>query len=251
MGEKITFGRVFDRRPPLFEKENFEGLPYRVYTPKLFAGEKAPLVLFLHGVGERGRDNERQLRRAIQKVVNRKGKSPFMRAVVLAPQCPMDSYWMNADHQGVYLQSKTPETAVLHQVAELVKYYCEDKRIDRKRVYVVGMSMGGYATWGLVARYPELFAAAVAMCGGGPVDCAEILREIPMYVFHGEKDSVVPYRASADTVAAIRAAGGKSVFFKTYPWGRHNIWNKAITFSGDRENPPLSEWLFVQRKKEK
>ncbi len=126
-----------------------------------------------------------------------------------------------------------------------------DERIDRKRVYVVGMSMGGYATWDLVARYPELFAAAVAICGGGPVDRAEILKEIPIYVFHGEKDSVVPYQASADTVAAIKGVGGRSVFFKTYPWGRHNVWNKAITFSGDRENPPLSEWLFAQRKREK
>ncbi len=222
MGEKITFRRMFDRRPPLFEKEYFEGLPYCIYAPKLSKGERVPLVLFLHGVGERGQDNELQLRRAIQKVVNRKGKSPFMRAVVLAPQCPMGSYWTNVDHKGTYLQSQTPETAALHQVAELVKRYCEDERIDRKRVYVVGMSMGGYATWDLVARYPELFAAAVAICGGGPVDRAEILKEIPIYVFHGEKDSVVPYQASADTVAAIKGVGGRSVFFKTYPWGREN-----------------------------
>lgn len=252
MGEKITFGRVFNRRSSLFEKANFEGLPYRVYTPKLFEGEKVPLVLFLHGAGERGEDNESQLKRAIRKVVKRNGKSPFMRAVVLAPQCPTDGYWTNVDHRlGVYEQAKTPETAVLHQVVELIKRYCREERIDRERVYVVGMSMGGYATWDLIARYPELFAAAVAICGGGPIDKADVLKEIPVYVFHGKKDRIVPYRASAETVDAVRAIGGTSVLFKTYPWGRHNIWNKAITFSGEREYPPLDKWLFAQRKKKK
>lgn len=252
MGEKITFGRAVNRRSSLFEKANFEGLPYRVYTPKLFEGEKVPLVLFLHGAGERGEDNKSQLKRAIRKVVKRNGKSPFMRAVVLAPQCPTDGYWTNVDHRlGVYEQAKTPETAVLHQVAELVKRYCREERIDKERVYVVGMSMGGYATWDLIARYPELFAAAVAICGGGPIDKADVLKEIPVYVFHGKKDRIVPYRASAETVDAIRVIGGTSVLFKTYPLGRHNIWNKAITFSGDREYPPLDKWLFAQRKKKK
>lgn len=252
MDGKIMFGRAFDRRASLFEKANFEGLPYCVYTPQLSEDEKVPLVLFLHGAGERGNDNKSQLKRAIQKVVKRKGKSPFMHAVVLAPQCPMDGYWTNVDHRaGVYLQSKTPETAVLHQVTELVKRYCREEKIDKERVYVVGMSMGGYATWDLIARYPELFAAAVAICGGGPIDKADVLKEIPVYAFHGKKDRIVPYRASADTVDAIRGMGGESVFFKTYPWGGHNIWNRAITFSGNRECPPLDEWLFAQRKKEK
>ena len=111
--------------------------------------------------------------------------------------------------------------------------------------------MGGFATWELVARYPELFAAAVPICGGGPIDRAETLKEIPVYAFHGRQDPIVPYCASADTVRAIRAAGGRSVFFKTYERGRHNIWDKAITFSGDERNPALGEWLFTQRKNEK
>ena len=83
------------------------------------------------------------------------------------------------------------------------------------------------------------------------INVAETLKEIPVYAFHGRQDPIVPYCASADTVSAIRAAGGKSVFFKTYERGRHNIWDKAIVFSGDERNPALGEWLFAQRKNEK
>ena len=243
--------RFFKKPPPLFEAETFEGLLYRVYTPNVPDGEKVPLVLFLHGSGERGDDNKSQLKNAIKKVVNRKGNSPFMQAVVLAPQCPSAGYWPNIERPGAYLLSETTETETLKRVAKLVQSYRKQDFIDENRVYVVGLSMGGFATWELIARYPELFAAAVPICGGGPIDRAETLKEIPVYAFHGRQDPIVPYCASADTVSAIRAAGGRSVFFKTYERGRHNIWDKAIVFSGDERNPALGEWLFTQRKNEK
>ncbi len=174
-----------------------------------------------------------------------------MDAVVLAPQCPSKLTWTNVDHNnGVYRVSQTAETEVLKKVVALVNEYRGYDHIDTSRVYVIGLSMGGYATWDLIARYPDLFAAAVPICGGGPIDKAEELKEFPIYVFHGKKDPIVAYAGSADMVAALQAAGSTSVLFKTFENGYHNIWDNAIVFAGDDQTPALAEWLFLQVKKE-
>ncbi len=247
---KLTdcFNGICKRRTPFVERE-LGGLQYREYKPVGAAGEKRPLVLFLHGAGERGNDNFRQLKHAITKVVYPKSISPFMDAVVLAPQCPAGAYWTNADHKnGAYRVKTTEETELCKQLVALVREYVKEGDIDENRVYVVGLSMGGYATWELLARYPDLFAAGVPVCGGGPLDKADVLKDIPVFAFHGRRDPVVPYKGTADTVNAILAAGGASVLFKTYENGYHGIWNKAITFKGDERLPALAEWLFSQAK---
>ncbi len=233
----------------LFVGKSYQGLQYCEYKPNAPTGEKRPLVLFMHGAGERGDNNKSQLKHAITKVINPESDSPFMDAVVLAPQCPADEYWTNVDHkQGAYLVSETAETEILKKVVALVQEYVKESYVDGNRVYVLGMSMGGYASFDLIARYPDLFAAAVPICGGGALDKVDVLKELPIYVFHGKKDPIVQYKGSEDTVNAILAAGGRSVLFKTYENGYHDIWNKAITFEGDERLPALAEWLFKQTK---
>ncbi len=233
-----------------FVSKTFGTLNYCEYKPTVQVGRKVPLVLFLHGAGERGDNNKSQVKHAITQVVKNGGTSPFMNAVVLAPQCPKDSFWTNADHaKGAYSLSESPQTEILSQVMELVRAYLAYDYVDENRVYVLGMSMGGYATWELLARYPDVFAAGVPICGGGPLDRVDVLKEIPIYVFHGKKDPLVPYCGSEDTVNAILAAGGSSVYFKTYENGYHDIWNKAITFAGEEGLPALDAWLFSQRKR--
>ena len=232
-----------------FQKKRFRTLNYCEYAPELRSGQKVPLVLYLHGVGERGSNNQSQLKHTITEVVKHGGTSEFMNAVVLAPQCPSGGFWTNADHaNGNYLLSQSAETEVLKSVMELVNKYRAYDYIDTDRVYVIGVSMGGFATWELAARYPDVFAAAVPICGGGPTDGVETLKNIPIYAFHGAKDPIVPYAGTQTMVERIQQAGGSKVLFKTFENGYHDIWNKAIVYEGDEQIPALAEWLFSQKK---
>ena len=240
--------KILPARTP-FKKKTFGDLNYCAYAPAVEKGQKVPLVLYLHGAGERGSNNQSQLKHTIVKVVKHGGTSEFMNAVVLAPQCPKGKYWTNANHaNGTYLLAETAETEILTSVMALVNEYLSYDYIDVDRVYIVGVSMGGFATWDLVARYPDVFAAAMPICGGGPMDRINVLKDIPIYAFHGKRDPIVPYRGSECVVNAILAVGGNKVLLKTYKNGYHNIWNKAITFEGDERLPALAEWLFSQKK---
>lgn len=240
--------KILPARTP-FKKKTFGDLNYCEYLPELRSGQKAPLVLFMHGAGERGSDNQAQLRNAIKQVVHYESDSPFMKAVVLAPQCPSGEFWTNADHaNGTYLLAETAETEVLKNVKALVDEYLSYDYIDADRVYVMGLSMGGFATFELLTRYPDVFAAAVPICGGGPTDGVEAMKNIPIYAFHGAKDPIVPYAGTKTMVELIQEAGGENVLFKTFEKGYHDIWNKAITYEGDEQIPALAEWLFSQKK---
>lgn len=232
-----------------FRGKSFGDLNYCEYMPEIKAEKKVPLILYLHGAGERGNNNESQLKHTINKVIFHGSPSKFMDAVVIAPQCPSKLFWTNADHaNGVYNLSQSPETEILKKVMSLVREYLSYDYIDKDRVYVVGLSMGGYATWELAARYPDVFAAAVPICGGGPIDQINVLKEMPVYAFHGKMDPLVPYKGSKDMVDAILEAGGEKVIFKTFENGYHDIWDKSIVYEGDEHVPALAEWLFSQSK---
>ncbi|MBE6537512.1 MAG: hypothetical protein E7673_06125, partial [Ruminococcaceae bacterium] len=227
---------------------NGYSLNYRVYTPSDISAEnKRPLILFLHGAGERGSDNEAQLRNAILKVA---GKGEWANAIILAPQCPTGTQWVATPWaNGNYQQGAVAETEVMNAVVNLVKSYAAEDYVDTARIYAVGVSMGGFGTWDIVSRYPELFAAAVAMCGGGPIDRIDVLKDIPIYTFHGNNDPTVPYEATEEMYNAIVAAGGDKILFHTFEGATHHIWNQSITFEGDGGSlPSLESWLFAQKK---
>ncbi|MDB4673229.1 prolyl oligopeptidase family serine peptidase [Verrucomicrobiales bacterium] len=216
---------------------------YRLFTPQK-SEAPLPLVLCLHGSGGRGGDNTTQIRDtwwAPNVLVSPETQAEHP-CFVLMPQCPKGKRW--ADHkwdQGTYDFTATPETAELAAVAALVKKMAAKPEIDASRIYVTGMSMGGYGTWDLLARYPDLFAAAIPICGGGDTSSAEQLKDVAIWVFHGAEDSVVPVTGSREMVAALKAVGAP-VKYTEFPGVKHNSWQPCW------KEKKLVPWLFAQSK---
>lgn len=213
-------------------------------------GSRYPLVVFLHGFGERGEENWRQLLNGGPEMTD-----PDLRtrhpAFVLAPQCPdgiepstgTERAWVFrlAPGERPNLNLEKPPTTQLHFVHEMVGQVCRSEPIDPDRVYVVGLSMGGYAAWELALRHPETYAAAVPICGGGDTAHAERLAGMAIWAFHGADDEVVPPERSREIVAAINAAGGRAILTE-YPGVGHGSWVPAFA---SRE---MWDWLFAQRR---
>lgn len=258
-GKGKNGGKVLPKTT-LFKSEVYEGLNYCSYEPYGVdaSREKLPLVVFLHGSGERGTDNVAQLKNAICEVVKKNSDSEFMKAAVLVPQCPEtvngnEEMWANTPWEnGNYNLDDVPESDTNKKVVALINHYVSKGYIDPNRVYVMGISMGGFGAWDLLARHPELFATGVPVCAGGPVDKIDVLKNIPVYVFHGEKDNNVPFDGTdsakvplggaKELVKAIQDAGGNKIHFVPFANEGHMIWDKAITYDG------LEEWLFAQVK---
>ncbi len=197
-------------------------LDYLLYVPEEVstAGTKWPLMLFLHGAGERGDDLERVKRNGPPKLVEEGRDFPF---IIASPQCPKDISWSNP----------TQVIALNALVDELVATY----PIDESRIYLTGLSMGGFGTWTLAATYPQRFAAISPICGGGNRMEARRLAQIPIWVFQGEKDKVVPIGMSQEMVDALKKKGS-DVKFTIYPETGHNSWVEAYN------NPALYEWFL-------
>lgn len=229
---------------PFRQKETQDGLKYCEYTPKA-SQEKKPLVLFLHGVGECGSDNELQLKNGILKAFEDQN-SPFYQAYVIAPQCPEGEQWVDYSYSnGNYRIENVAESSVMQKVVSLVENYRAMEEIDADRIYVMGLSMGGYGTWDIISRHTDLFAAAVPICGGGPLDAVGKLLHLPIYAFHGTKDSTVAYQNSVDLIQAITDAGGKEAQLVSFEGVGHNAWDKAFTYDS------LFEWMFSKVRKDK
>ena len=199
-------------------------LDYLVAVPADYdAKENWPLLLFLHGAGERGNDLERVKKHGPPKLVEQGKPLPF---VVVSPQCPADGWW----------SSKPLELMAL--VDEIAAKY----KIDQDRIYLTGLSMGGFGTWMLAAHAPDRFAAIVPICGGGEPLSARRLTQMPTWVFHGAKDPVVPLKRSEEMVESLKKLNG-NVKFTIYPEAGHDSWTEAY------DNPELYEWLLQQRRK--
>jgi predicted peptidase len=178
-----------------------------------------PLVVFLHGAGESGSDLEKVKTHGPPKIVESKGPFPF---ILVSPQCPGRGW--NVDVVNAF-------------VDEITKKF----RVDKDRVYLTGLSMGGYGTWALAAAHPEKFAAIAPICGGGNVADAPKLGTLPIWVFHGAKDPTVPVKRSEEMVEAIKAAGGDPKL-TIYPEALHDSW--TVTY----DNPEFYQWLLAQKR---
>lgn len=218
-------------------------LLYRVLWPQNFKITKRyPVVIFLHGAGERGNDNQKQLIHGSGLFVENRQEHP---AIVIFPQCPTNEYWANVnveqDQNGeriFHFQDGGKPTQALQNVSVLIDKFLAEPYTDQDRIYVGGLSMGGMGTFELVARRPDTFAAAFAICGGGNTDSVDkYAKKVPFWVFHGAKDDVVPPINSVKMVQALNAAGGE-VWFTLYPDANHNSWDKAFA------EPELLDWLF-------
>ncbi len=229
-----------------FTKETFEHegtkLPYRLYVPEDFDAEKKyPLVLFLHGAGERGDDNDAQLKNAVQILFDRDDKL-MSGAIVVAPQCPVDNQWVDTPWEnGNYSVAEVPESNELAAAVELVLAVAEKYSCDPARFYVMGISMGGFGAWDVLMRHNDIFAAGIPICGGADPEMAEIFMETPVFTFHGTADTTVPYDGTAEMVEAIEDLGSRVVNFISYNNDGHGIWDKAAKEEG------LMEWLFDQK----
>lgn len=212
-------------------------LPYRLFVPAGYAPGKAmPVVLALHGAGERGIDNTSQLTK------NRLATSWAEDSVqarhpslVIAPQCPSTDSWVDY-YKPVDKVSIRP---ILAKVMELLDSLAQEFNLDPDRIYVVGLSMGGFATWDLLARYPGRFAAAVPICGAGDTTKVALMRNTPLWIFHGDKDNVVPVAGSRTMVEALKRVGA-SPRYTEYPGVMHDSWTPAL------KDPGLVPWVYAQ-----
>lgn len=221
---------------------------YRLYVPEKAEEEKVPMIVFLHGAGERGDDNESQLVHAILEPF-KNPKSKFYDSVILAPQCPSYTKWVDYDwSKGNYSTEDIPETPELKMLAKLITETSERENVDKRRIYIIGLSMGGYGTWDMLVRHGDIFAAGVPICGGGDPSAAAKLADMPIYTFHGSADSSVSVENTREMVRAINDCGKNNLIYVEYEGMEHGIWNDAITYKGDDVNPSLEDWLFSKVK---
>lgn len=215
-------------------------LPYRLLRP-MVEERPLPLVVLLHGAGERGDDNQAQLRNgAAEWLGSDQARSAFPCFFVL-PQCPTDARWVEVDWSASSHSLPEHPSRPLSCVQGLITELSADPAIDPSRLYLVGLSMGGYGTWDLLCRWPARFAAAIPICGGGDPAQAARLRELPLWVFHGAKDDVVRVERSRQMVEALRSVGGQPRYTEL-PDVAHDAW--AVAFG----HPDLRPWLFGQRR---
>lgn len=215
-------------------------LLYRLLKPKDYQPqEKYPLVLFLHGAGERGDDNKKQLMHGMGDFASDEIMEKYP-CFVIAPQCPNGQQWANVPwSDDSHTMPKEPSESLRLTLA-LVAALQKEFSIDADRLYVTGLSMGGFGTWDAIQRRPELFAAAVPICGGGDTAQAKAIAHIPVWAFHGDQDTAVKTQRSRDMIAALKAAGG-SPKYTEYPGVGHNSWSAAYA------DPMMYQWLFEQR----
>lgn len=221
--------------------EAYDGMPYRLYVPEDYDETKAyPVIMFFHGAGERGADNTAQLKHVIQALYD--GNVALKDVILIAPQCPAGSQWVDTPWaNGAYTLSQVAESASMKKAIAILNQVSGAYSVDSNRIYAIGYSMGGFAVWDALARYPDVFAAGIPICGAGATDAANTLKNIPIYTFHGDADTVVPYAGTQETVAAIQAAGGENVTFTTYEDCNHA---QIVSLVDDEET--LIPWVLAQ-----
>ena len=217
-------------------------LNYRMLYPDSDTMRKYPLVIFLHGSGERGNDNDAQLKWG---VINFASDQMMVAhpAFVIAPQCPENMGWSNFSRTNNSTEMHLQPTASkpMELLIGLIHEMMKNKSIDTNRIYITGLSMGGFGTYDAIERYPNLFAAAMPVCGGGDVSKAATIAHIPIWNFHGSEDPAVNPQYSAEMMEALMKAGAHPGF-TFYPETGHFSWLAAYSDSH------ALDWLFRQHK---
>lgn len=216
--------------------------------PKNFSKDhQYPLVLFLHGAGERGSDNEKQLVHGSKLFANQQNMENYP-AIVVFPQCSKNDYWSNVDvdrsNYPIRLKFKYDDgpTKPMQLVMDLMDEMLEKPYVDHNQIYIMGLSMGGMGTFELIHRKPKTFAAAIPICGGGDTSSvSNYATTLPIWVFHGAQDNVVDPQLSINMVSAILKEGGFPKF-TLYDFANHNSWDPAFA------EPKLLSWLFSNKK---
>lgn len=236
-----------------YDKGNFikgkDSIYYRILFPENFdAGKQYPIVFFLHGSGERGNDNQKQLNNGGKLFLKPDIRKQFP-AIIVFPQCSEDSFWSNVEFpldaqgkRGFNFQKKGKPTKAMQALLGMIDNFLEKPFVDQNKVYVGGLSMGGMGTYELLRRKPKLFAGAFAICGGDNVANVQKYQHVPLWIFHGEKDDVVPAVFSTIISNQLKVLG-KEPKLTLYPNASHNSWDAAFA------DPKLLPWLFSNEKK--
>ncbi|HWN89053.1 MAG TPA: dienelactone hydrolase family protein [Chitinophagaceae bacterium] len=243
-----------DHALDVYEKKEFvfaEGktLPYRILYPANYdKTKKYPLLLFLHGAGERGKDNEKQLAWGSKLFITDENRKNFP-AIVVFPQCPEESFWAvtKIDRSTTPLKIEFDYTAEpnwpLAAANELVKKISKEESVDKSRIYISGLSMGGMGTFESVYRYPDIYAAALPICGGGDVNHYDKrVAKVPFWVFHGAADAVVNVKLSQEMVEKLKSLKAE-VRYSEYPGVNHDSWKNAFA------EPDYLSWMLLHKKK--
>ncbi len=245
---------LFAQDNSVYEKKEYisgkDTLRYRILYPINYdPGKKYPVILFLHGSGERGSDNEAQLTHGSKLFANEANRTKYP-AFVIFPQCPRADGWGRVRRDatkkdslnGFVFDSGQPIGRSLEMVGQLLDSFKNSGKVNAKKIYVGGLSMGGMGTFEILWRKPGYFAAAFPICGGGdPSKVKQYGKKFPIWVFHGDKDGSVPVACSRLMVGVLKSGKAK-VKYSEYPGVGHDSWNNAFA------EPELLNWLFAQKK---
>jgi len=210
-----------EQKPHKLESDAGVTMNYLLYLPTGYEEKEAwPLILFLHGSGERGDDLELVKKHGPPKIVGEGKDLPF---IIVSPQCPSGQRWQ------------------VDELSKLLDEVEKQNHVDESRIYVTGLSMGGFGTWSLANHSPDRFAAISPICGGGEVEWTKRFTKLPAWVFHGAKDTAVSLERSEAMVAAMKEAGG-DVQLTVYPEAGHDSWTESYN------NPKLYEWFLSHRR---
>lgn len=217
-------------------------MPYRIYVPDEYETKQYPVILFLHGAGERGIDNEFQLEGPFSHFYNNEflADNP---AIILVPQCLEDKQWVDTDWtKGDYSIDEIEETVYLKLAYEILQSTINDYNVDISKIYITGISMGGYGTWDMLMRYPNIFAAAIPICGAGDSGNVEIVKDIPIWAFHGDADTVVPISGILKIDEVFTNLESDNFQLTVYENGNHDAWTQTY------KNIDVFNWMFQQKK---
>jgi predicted peptidase len=231
--------------------QNGDTLPYRILFPENFESQKAyPLLVFLHGRGESGSDNEKQLWNGSKLFLTDSFRSNHP-CIVVFPQCFANNYWSNVQavtdstkngkREFYFIENGEP-TRAMNMLIGLIQNLQVRYKLNQNQFYAMGLSMGGMGTFEIVKRMPNTFAAAIPICGGAHPNTAKSLIKTNWWIFHGAKDDIVSPTHSEKMAEALKKAGAK-VKFTLYANANHNSWDSAFA------EPTLMSWLFSQKKK--
>jgi predicted peptidase len=242
----VTAVGLAQAQPSRFSRESYiekgDTLNYRLLIPDADRQRKYPLVIFLHGSGERGSDNDAQLKWGVMNFATDQNMLAHP-AIVIAPQCPERQTWSSVtpDKNRTGMTLNTEPSKPMRLLIGLILKLKATMPVDTNRIYITGLSMGGYGTYDALERYPNLFAAAVPVCGAGDTSRAASIAHIPMWIFLGAEDPAVNPLNGLAMLEALTHAGAHPGFTQ-YPEVGHFSWLGAYS------DPLMIEWLFRQHK---
>ncbi len=234
-------------KPYVYTNSIGEAFAYRMSAPQFpVPGRKYPMILFLHGSGECGTDNLKQIKSGLPALMATLLKRPAAEPViVVAPQCQVGNWWVKRlAMKPDYAASPDPAPS-LEVVLEICRSLVAARQADPDRLYITGLSLGGFGTWDAIQREPDFFAAAVPICGGGDIRRVRGIRRLPIWVFHGREDKNVPVDCSRRMVQALKGVGNRSVSYTEYEGAAHNVWDRTYA------DPKVVEWMLQQSRANK